>query len=200
MADETKFWNDCYADGKTGWDRGEVHPALPTWLESGLLTPCDIIVPGCGRGYEVVELAENGFNVTAIDIANEPVQQLREQLGGYEANSQVVQESIFDFQPTRPVDAVYEQTCLCAIDPAQRPQYEQVVYDWLKPSGKLFVLFVQKTESPNEGPPFHCDLKEMRELFPESRWSWPSASETPPRFEHPSGKLFELAHVLTKRK
>lgn len=200
MVDETKFWNDCYAEGKTGWDRGDVHPALLKWLESGLLASCHIVVPGCGRGYEVVKLAENGFDVTAVDIANEPVQHLQKRLGGFESNSRVAQESVFDFRPSQPVDVVYEQTCLCAIDPAQRTAYEQSVYNWLKPSGKLFVLFVQKTMNPLMGPPFHCSLNDMKKLFPESRWGWPSATKTPSRFEHPSGKLFELAHVLTKRK
>lgn len=198
MTDESNFWDDCYAEGKTGWDRGEVHPALSNWLELGLLNPCNIVVPGCGRGHEVIELAAHGFEVTAIDIANEPVQHLRKQLCGYEANSKVVQESIFDYRPSQPIDAVYEQTCLCAIDPTQRAQYEKAVFDWLKPAGKLFILFVQKMNSPTEGPPFHCDLEEMKAIFPESRWSW-AASETPPRFDHPSGRLFELAHVLTKR-
>ena len=193
------FWNDCYAEGKTGWDRGEVHPALSKWLESGSLNPCDIVVPGCGRGYEVVELAKNSFQVTAIDIANEPVQHLRKHLGEHEANSQVIQKSIFDYRPNKPVDAVYEQTCLCAIAPAQRALYERVVFDWLKPVGKLYVLFVQKGESPNEGPPFHCGMEDMKELFAESRWIWPE-HKTLSRFEHPSGMLFELAHVLTKRK
>ena len=199
MTDKSKFWNDCYAEGKTGWNRGEVHPALTNWLEKGLLTPCNTVVPGSGHGYEVVKLAERGFDVTAIDIANYPVQHLQKQLRGYEANSQVVQKSIFDYRPSQPVDVVYEQTCLCAINPTQRTQYEQTVFDWLKPAGKLYVLFVQKGESPNEGPPFHCGMEDMKELFAESRWIWPE-NETISRFEHPSGMLFELAHVLTKRK
>ena len=198
MGNDAKFWNDCYADGKTGWDRGEVHPALTRLMKMGLLrSPASIVVPGCGRGYEVVELAKNGFDVTAIEIANEPVQYLQQRLDKFKVTAKVVQKSIFEFQPTKPVDFVYEQTCLCAIDPKLRTKYEQTVYNWLKPDGELFVLFAQ-TGRPGDGPPFHCSSEEIQVVFPGSRWIW-VAKNSPGRFEHPSGKLFELAHILMKR-
>ena len=198
MNDKHKFWDDCYAEGRTGWDRGDVHPALLNWLNNRSLSPCSIIVPGCGRGFEVVELARHDFDVTAVDIANHPVQHLRKQLSGHEANARVVQQNIFEFTPPQPVDAVYEQTCLCAIAPDMRAKYEQTVFNWLKPTGDLFVLFAQKAVNPNQGPPFHCDLAEMQEIFCPTRWRWP-ASKSPTRFDHPNGKLFELAYVLKKK-
>ena len=199
MNDASKFWNDCYAQGKTGWDRGVVHPALLRWIKTKRLAPpSSIIVPGCGRGYEVVELAKHGLNVTAIEFASEPIDFLRKQIDNYEGNVQIVQESIFDFHLSEPVDAVYEQTCLCAIDPSQRALYEQTVFQWLKPGGELFVLFAQKPVDPNQGPPYNCDLDDMRKTFPESRWNW-LTKNVAARFDHPSGKLFELAHVLERR-
>lgn len=197
MSANLRFWNDCYSEGKTGWDRGDVHPFLQQVLNERLSKPCSIIVPGCGRGYEVIELAERGFDVIGIDIADEPVQHLRRQLTGHEANASVVKTNFLEFQPVDQVDAVYEQTCLCAIDPSLRTQYEQTVFNWLKPAGSLFILFVQKAEKPNEGPPFHCDVEEMRTLFPESRWTWQDV-DTASKFEHPSGKMYELGFVLTK--
>ena len=173
-------------------------PRLLNWLEAGSLKPCDIVVPGCGRGFEVVEFAKHGFDVTAIDVADQPVQHLRNQLIGHESNARVIQQSIFEFTPPRPFDVVYEQTCLCAIPPALRTKYEQTIFDWLKPSGELFALFAQKAENPNEGPPFHCDLNDMRTIFPASRWLWPT-DENQARVDHPNGKLLELAYVLKKK-
>ncbi|MEL7498655.1 MAG: methyltransferase domain-containing protein [Planctomycetota bacterium] len=189
------FWNQCYADQKTGWDRGEVHPALIDWLSGGSIQPGPIVVPGCGRGHEVVHLASNGFEVTAIDLASEPIRYLQQQLASRSLEADVRQQSIFDYQPLRPLSLAYEQTCLCAIEPALRKPYESKLYDWLKPGGKLLVLFAQ-TENAGDHPPFHCDLKEMRTLFSEPRWRW---SDTPlKRFDHPSGKLFELGTILER--
>ena len=70
MAGPTKeFWEQRFQDGNTPWDRGAVNPQLASWLESGALRPCRILVPGCGSGYEVAALAAAGFEVTALDYA-----------------------------------------------------------------------------------------------------------------------------------
>lgn len=193
---ETTFWDQCYADGKTGWDRGDVHPALTNWIKQKTVLPERIIVPGCGRGHEVLTLVAHGIDVTAIDFADEPVQHLRSQLESVESNSEVIQQDIFDYQPNERVDAVYEQTCLCAISPEKRVQYEQAVFRWLKEGGELFVLFAQ-TKNTGENPPFLCGLDEMKKIFPESRWNWPDGELA--RYDHPSMELFELAASLTRR-
>lgn len=46
------------------------------------------------------------------------------------------------------------------------------------------------------GPPYHCDLADMRALFPAERWDWVE----PPQREvaHPNG-LFEYAAILKRR-
>jgi len=72
-------WQSRYESGATGWDRGKPNPALLRWLENDL-QPCRILVPGCGRGHEVVELASRGFKVTALDYTKAPVQELTRKL------------------------------------------------------------------------------------------------------------------------
>lgn len=193
-----KFWNDCYAAGKTGWDRGGVHPFLIHLLNDGILEPCRVVLPGCGRGYEWLELANCGFHVTGIDLADEPVQYLRQHPANAGSNAEVVQKDIFDYRPQAPVDVVYEQTCLCAISPKHREQYEQTVFEWLKPGGRLFILFAQKETNPGDGPPFHCGSNEMKLLFSTSRWGWEN-DESFFKSEHPSKRFFELGFTLTKK-
>ena len=39
-----------------------------------------VVVPGCGRGHEVVELARRGFEVTAIDFAPAAIEALSTKL------------------------------------------------------------------------------------------------------------------------
>ena len=193
---ESRYWNRRYTEKKTGWDREGIHPALNNWLQQECLKQgSTIIIPGCGRGHEVIELARQGFVVQAIDFAEEPVQHLQTELASRQLTAQITQQNIFDFQPKSAVDIVYEQTCLCAIPPQQRQAYERTVYQWLRPGGHLFALFAQ-TEVP-AGPPYHCGLAEMRELFPASRWVWPTGE--PLEYEHPSNALSELAFQLTRR-
>lgn len=193
------FWNECYAKQQTGWDRGSVHPALEHWLRTSQLRPCRIAVPGCGNGYEVVDLAQHGFDVTGIDFAAEPVKRLRskiEGLEGLELRSQIIQEDVLKFAPAEKFAAIYEQTCLCAIEPDQRVAYERRLFDWLDKNGTLYILFMQ-TDNDSGQPPFHCDIEDMKTLFHEDRWQWSQAPFV--RYDHPSGKIFEYAAQLRRK-
>lgn len=189
-----QVWEQRYQAGQTGWDRGENSPALLYWLEEGVLQPCRILVPGCGHGHEVVELARRGFDVTAVDIAPTPVSTLRQRLDKAGLKAPVVQANVLHWRPAAPFDAIYEQTCLCALSPDQWHDYENMLYEWLKPGGRLFALFMQT--GAEGGPPYHCDLGDMRELFKPDRWRWP-AEEDAREVPHSQGKR-ELGFVLAR--
>lgn len=187
-------WESRYQNGETGWDRGASSPSLSAWLQSDGLTPGSrILVPGCGRGHEVVHLAELGFEVSGIDIAPSAVTHLKQTLDTKGLSAEVMQANLFQFQPTKPFDAVYEQTCLCAIQPEQREVYEALLHTWIKPGGTLFALFMQT--GAEDGPPFHCDLLAMHRLFPDNRWQWPIVE--PVFTPHRNGR-FELGYQLIR--
>lgn len=188
-------WESRYQSGETGWDRGASSPALSVWLEkSGLHFGCRMLVPGCGRGHEVVHLAALGFEVTGIDIAPSAVTHLKQTLDTKGLSAEVMQADLFQYRPESPFDAIYEQTCLCAIQPDQRENYEALLYSWLKTGGSLYALFMQT--GTDGGPPFHCDLLHMRHLFPDTRWQWPVME--PVFTPHRNGR-FELGYQLIRK-
>ena len=200
-----EFWQQKFEAGHTPWDRGAVNPQLVSWADGGALAPCRILVPGCGSGYEVAELARRGFEVTGLDYAPAAVARTRSRLDSLDASARshawVVQADALHWRATVPFDAVYEQTCLCAIHPDLWVPYAQQLHRWLRPGGELFALVVQihrpgASQGLIEGPPYHCDINAMRALFPLERWHWPK----PPyeRVAHPSG-MAELAVVLRRR-
>ena len=71
MAGPTQdFWQQRFERGETPWDRGAAHPQLRQWLAQGLLAPgLAILVPGCGRGHELLALGEAGIAATGLDFA-----------------------------------------------------------------------------------------------------------------------------------
>ena len=186
-------WDEKYRANTTPWDRGETSPALHAWLGTGVLKPGSILIPGCGRGHEAVDLARRGFRVTALDISPTALQHLQAQLAQAGVQAELVCDDVLTWQPPTPFDALYEQTCLCALDPEQWPRYEQQLHAWLKPGGQLLALFMQTDK--DGGPPYHCAMPAMRELFPAIRWHWPelAVAEVP----HTNG-LHELATILTR--
>jgi SAM-dependent methyltransferase len=199
MAGPTRnFWDKRFAEGDTPWDRGAANPQLGIWLAAGALKPCRILIPGCGSGHEVAVLAQAGFDVTGLDYSPEAISRTRQRLDAEGLKATVIEADVLAWQPEKPFDAIYEQTCLCALYPDQWRDYADRLHRWLVPSGKLFALFVQMlrpgaAEGKIEGPPYHCDIHAMRALFPEPRWAWPKPPYS--RSTHPRG-LAELVVIL----
>lgn len=186
-------WEGRYREGTTGWERGGLNPAFLAWRESGTLAPCRILVPGGGRSLEPLALAEAGFAVTVIDAAPSAVAMQRARLERLQIDASIELADLFTWEPTAPFDAIYDQTCLCALPPKLWPDYAARLRRWLCSDGVLFMLFMQ-SDRPS-GPPFHCDIDAMRHLFAESAWRWPDA--LPARVVHPSG-LAEQPAVLRR--
>jgi SAM-dependent methyltransferase len=203
MAGPTQeFWQERFDNKETGWDRGGPSPQLLAWLDSGELQPCRIAVPGCGSGWEVAELARRGFEVVGIDYTAAAVERTRSLVDAQGVQAVVVQADVLSYQPTEKFDAIYEQTCLCALHPEHWLSYSQQLRQWLKPEASLWVMFMQmirpaaSAEGVIHGPPYHCDMNAMRVLFPERDWNWPKppyAQVAHPNFSH------ELALRLWRR-
>ena len=170
-----EFWESRFQEGRTPWERGELNPAYLSWRMAGLLPPCRILIPGAGRSPEPAAMLADGFDVTTLDLAESAVKTQAERLG----RDRAILGDATSWAPEFPFDAVYDQTCLCALPPALWPAYEANLRRWVRPGGALFILFMQTGKEG--GPPFDCPIPAMRDLFQD--WIWPSALET----AHPHG-------------
>ncbi|MFZ0487118.1 MAG: methyltransferase domain-containing protein [Arenicellales bacterium] len=190
-----EFWEERYENRNTPWDRGETNPALIDWLSTGIPEPpAAVLVPGCGRGHEVLELARRGFSVTGIDLSERALDELNARLRRESLEAELVAADLLGWEPPRgPFDIIYEQTCLCALLPRQWKDYEVRLRQWLKPGGLLLALFMQSGKT--DGPPFHCALPDMQRLFDAGRWRWPDGGAN--RIPHPRD-VFEYATVLQR--
>jgi hypothetical protein len=182
-------WEGRYREGTTGWERPGLNPAFLAWREANELTPCRILVPGGGRSVEPQALAQAGFEVTVVDAAASAVAAQRARLERLHVPARIEQADLLEWQPDAPFDAIYDQTCLCALPPAIWPAYASRLHGWLRPNGRYFVLFMQT--GVVGGPPFHCDMDDMRALFPASLWDWPDilpavVAHSPGRVEQPA--------------
>lgn len=195
------FWQEKFDAGTTPWDRGEAGPRLRAWIEEGELAPCRIAVPGCGSGHDVVLLASKGFDVTALDYTSAAVARTTAALEASGTRARVVEADVLEWMPGAPFDAIYEQTCLCALHPDHWRRYAEQLHAWLAPGGRLFAMLMQAhrpgaAEGVIEGPPYHCDVNGMRALFDATRWQWPK----PPYARVPhQAKYVELGVVLVRR-
>jgi SAM-dependent methyltransferase len=204
MAGPTQdFWQERFATGTTPWNRGAPNPQLVQWIANGTVAPGNsVLVPGCGHGWEVAALAKAGMEVVGIDFAANALGHCRQVLASEGLSAQLVDADVLHWQPTAPVDIVFEQTCLCALYPDFWQRYAAQLHTWLKPGGKLLALFLQAlrpeaTHGFIDGPPYHCDINAMRALFPATLWEWPKPPY--PQVENPAIERTELAVVLVRK-
>ena len=161
-----EFWEACYESEMDGWDIGGPTPVferLATEIPKGR-----ICVIGCGRGYDAVTFAKAGFEVTSIDFAKTAVLASRENARKEEVEMTVLHEDFFDLPDELhdQFDYVLEYTCFCAISPERRFEYDRVIWQLLKPEGKLLALFFPLDKNVDEGgPPWGVNISELHALF-----------------------------------
>ncbi len=102
-----EFWEGRYQSGQTGWDRGGASPALRQWLEQQALPQGRALVPGCGRGHEVLALAQAGYAVTAVDLAPSALEAAGTQLDAHGLRAELIQADLLEWMPAQPFDLIY---------------------------------------------------------------------------------------------
>jgi len=157
-------WNRRYAENDTPWDKGAAHPVLRDMLTHGALGG-RVLVPGCGTGHDVRELAQRGLSVTGLDVAPLALAGARD----YDKIADEIYElgDFFAFASGQrePFDGLFEHTCFCAIDPLRRADYAAAAAAALKPGGRLLAVFFTDPDHDGEGPPHGCTRGELDGLF-----------------------------------
>jgi SAM-dependent methyltransferase len=198
--DAPDFWQRLYDTGGSLWNLGTATPAFVKFLhEPTTPKPGRMIVPGCGQGYDALLFARHGFEVVGVDFAESAVVAARRSAERQGVrNAEFVQADLFALPPewNGTFDYALEYTCFCAIDPARRAEYVDVIARLLKPGGTLFALFYP-IRAGADGPPFLVSEDEIRRLFSPAFviMEW----RAQPEYSLDRRREFEAFSVLRKR-
>ncbi|MDO5769079.1 MAG: methyltransferase domain-containing protein [Psychrobacter sp.] len=162
-----EFWQQRYEAGQIGWDMGQVSPPIKAYIDQlpDSAKSLKIMMAGAGHAYEAGYLFEQGFKeVTVFDIAQAPLDSFAKRHPDF-PKQQLILADFFELSPEDyRFDLAIEQTFLCAINPAMRPDYVKQMHSLLKPRAKLVgLLFDRDFGKPM--PPFGGDEAEYRQLF-----------------------------------
>jgi len=163
-------WEARFRAERTPWERPTLNAAFLRWRRDGVLEPCRILVPGAGRSGEPLALSQAGFDVTVVDSAPLAVAVQRVRFHAAAQAAKIYEADLMAWSPPALFDAIYDQTCLCALPPAIWPDYAARLLSWLRPGGRLFLLAMQTGR--DGGPPYDCPIETMRALFG-AGWIWP---------------------------
>jgi methyl halide transferase len=159
-------WEHRYQAGDDPWDLGYPTPPLSNWLKGAqALPPGRMAALGIGSGQDALRFAAAGFDVVGFDFAPTAIARARQNAATQGLYAEFVQQDIFalPLEWHHCFDYVLEHTCFCAIDPALRSDYVQVVRQLLRTQGKLIALFF--THSRDGGPPFGVTPQAIRDYF-----------------------------------
>jgi methyl halide transferase len=167
--DKPAYWEEKYIANQTYWDTKSAHPVFKELFNSpGFLKPGKIFIVGCGKGYDAVIAALNGFDVTAVDFSSTAIGFAKQLAAENKVKINFVTKDIFSLSDdyNESFDFVYEYTTYCAINPERRKEFALKLSSLLKKGGRLAsILFpVDKKEG---GPPFSIDVKEFYKNFSE---------------------------------
>ncbi|MCJ1322298.1 hypothetical protein MMC15_007646 [Xylographa vitiligo] len=193
VAENPGRWSQLWDAGDfLPFDRGLPNPALEDTLtrrekllgtatryadESKRTTRKTALVPGCGRGYDVLLLASFGYDSYGLEISETAVQRCKEEYekngykypvkdGGVGAGRVVfIHGDFFDATtwkgdveslrfPTK-FDLIYDYTFLCALHPSMRPAWSKQMKSLLTTRGRLICLEFPSYKSLSApGPPW----------------------------------------------
>ncbi|KAK6339217.1 hypothetical protein TWF718_008639 [Orbilia javanica] len=171
--DHQSMWKALWDDGTyLPWDRGQSSPSLVDLLNDkpSLITPSapseqlTVLVPGCGRGYDVLLFASHGLKSYGLELSSSAVTAAQENAKTSGLNPGLynfVNGDFFtkDWQADTPekFNVVYDYTFLCALDPSQglREKWAERMAGLVKQGGVLICLeFPLYKDLELPGPPW----------------------------------------------
>ncbi|CAE6471141.1 unnamed protein product [Rhizoctonia solani] len=170
---EGEGWDAAWQEGITPWDSGVPQPPLQQVFETSIQSDLGIpksgraLVPGCGRGYDAIYLASQGYNVIGADLSATAVSEAQKYLSSQpNAENIKVQYQVLDFfkSPSlveEPFDLVYDYTFFCAIPLGLREPWGRRMAEIVKPGGYLITLMypIDPGRARDDGPPFPVDFE-----------------------------------------
>eukprot|EP00190_Bangiopsis_sp_CCMP1999_P002941 CAMPEP_0198727640 /NCGR_PEP_ID=MMETSP1475-20131203/4615_1 /TAXON_ID= ORGANISM="Unidentified sp., Strain CCMP1999" /NCGR_SAMPLE_ID=MMETSP1475 /ASSEMBLY_ACC=CAM_ASM_001111 /LENGTH=218 /DNA_ID=CAMNT_0044489715 /DNA_START=114 /DNA_END=770 /DNA_ORIENTATION=- len=163
-------WENIWVELKPGekFDSLVPHPYLVHLVKTGeLKSPMRVLIPGCGRGYELVLLRKNGFDVVGIDISETAIREAKafaEKNGVTDAELRL--EDFFDstnFSET--FDLIIDYRFRCALPPCLYESWSKRTCELLSPKGRLLMLlFPLKPYGNEDQAPYQQDLDEIKDF------------------------------------
>ena len=127
-------------------------------------------VPGCGRAYDALALAEHGFgSIVALDLSPTACEAAREEIARSSSSAAIkarvaVECGDFFEMPSRRFDFIWDCTFLCALEPAVRERWAQQMSQLLADDGELLTC-IFPIGAHEGGPPFALSVELVRSLL-----------------------------------
>ncbi|MHC4779612.1 MAG: class I SAM-dependent methyltransferase [Planctomycetota bacterium] len=154
---DKEFWENRYKNEDMPWDRDEPSPELVACIEKLGLTSGKVLEVGCGTGTNAIWMAEQGLEVTALDIAPTVVAMARDKVAKAGVTGvEIMEGDFFAETPFRggDFDFAFDRGAFHHhADLAFREAFAEQVHRSVKPSAHWLTLCGSTDDTGPGGPP-----------------------------------------------
>lgn len=151
---ENSDWNDRYRDGNVPWDTGRPSSELQRVFNHNKIQPCRALEIGCGTGTNGVWLAQQGCDVTGIDLAPLAVERAEKLAHTAGVNARFVVADVLHLPDLGgPFAFFFDRGCYHAVRRNALKQYAPAVAQQLAAGGRGLILAGNAREPHDPGPP-----------------------------------------------
>lgn len=164
---EHRDWNESYRDGDLPWDTGRPSSELQRVVIQHTIQPCRALELGCGTGTNSVWLAQQGFEVTGIDLAPLAVEQAEKRACAAEVKVRFVAADVLHLPDLGGrFTFFFDRGCYHVVRRDAPRQYAAAVARQLAAGGRGLILAGNAREPHDPGPPVVTEEQIRDELGP----------------------------------
>lgn len=187
-------WIERWQEGRTGWHEAEGNSSLKKhWRATGRR----VLVPMCGKSYDLVWLADQGNEVVGVELSDIAVKAFFEEQGlsfeirddelpAYRALDRPITIYCGDYFSLTSIrcDAHYDRGALIALTEDLRGPYAKHTNTLLEPGAEQLLVSLEYDQSVANGPPFSVDADEVLSYWPElvRLGAFDDIGNAPPKF------------------
>jgi SAM-dependent methyltransferase len=147
-------WNERYRDGDLPWDTGRPSPELQRVVSRNAIRPCRALELGCGTGTNSIWLAQQGFEVTGVDLAPLAVERAEQRALAAGVKAHFLVADVLQLPELDGAFAFFfDRGCYHAVRRDSPQQYAPAVAQKLAPGARGLVLAGNAREPHDPGPP-----------------------------------------------
>ena len=178
---DNQHWLDRWEQNRIGFHESEVNPLLVNYLPHFNLQPGDaIFLPLCGKSVDIIWLADQGYQVTGIELSQLAIESFfEEQQRSYQLfesdrfilyqsdNISLLQGDFYDLRPADLPDysLVYDRASLIAFEAHHRPDYCSHLKSLMPQQAEMLLITLHYDQQKMQGPPFGVSDEEVRTAY-----------------------------------
>lgn len=146
------------------WYFEPLDPDVASALKEFNIPTGSVLDIGSGPGTQAIELAKQGFTVTASDISAHAIEQLKERAVVEKIQLNCVQDDILNSEITEKFSLFIDRGCFHVLPPEKRARYVHQLKQKSLPGAFLLLKCFSDLE-PREDGPYRLSPDNLREIF-----------------------------------